>query len=348
MKFYNHTNINYLAKYIPKNSGVFVIIDKNVTEYFPKNRNFHFIPIDANERNKSLEYVYGIYKALIGFGADRDCFIIGVGGGVTTDITGFVASTYKRGVRFGFVPTTLLAQVDAAIGGKNGVNFSGYKNMIGTINQPEWIYVTTTFLRSLDERVFREGIAEMLKTFMIFDKGSYYEALAMAAVYKNKMPAAWQERELRREIALCGEMKMRLVAEDEKDRGSRRLLNLGHTFAHSIEAAGAKGNKAKGAGSFGVLHGEAVSMGMVIAAKVAEKLSLCTEKFVKELSNDLTMASLPVSCPVTATQLFSAIKADKKRSGEKICLILPKSIGRVVKKDIELKELQKVLREINY
>lgn len=340
MKFYNHKNINYLAKYIPKSSGVFVIIDKNVTEYFPKNRNFHFIPIDANERNKSLEYVYGIYEALMGFGADRDCFIIGVGGGVTTDLAGFVASTYKRGVRFGFVPTTLLAQVDAAIGGKNGVNFSGYKNMIGTINQPEWIYLTPAFLWSLDERVFREGVAEMVKTFMIFDKESYNSAVALASVFKNKNAAAWQEKELRRLIVLCGEMKMMLVVEDEKDRGNRRLLNLGHTFAHAIEKCAAD----KGADW---LHGEAVSVGMMIAAKVAEKLSLCSEKFVNTLRDDLLMASLPVSCPFTPTQLFSAIKADKKRSGESICLILPKTIGRVIKKNIELKELQKVLKEIN-
>ena len=342
MQLYNHKDINYLTKHIPQNSGVFVIIDKNVTEYFPNNRNFHLIPIDAKECNKSLKYIYGIYEALMEFGADRDCFIIGVGGGVTTDITGFVASTYKRGVRFGFVPTTLLAQIDAAIGGKNGVNFSGYKNMIGTINQPEWIYLTSAFLKSLDERVFREGIAEMLKTFMIFDKESYYQALALASVYKNNKPAGWQEKELKRLIALCGEMKMRLVAEDEKDRGKRRLLNLGHTFAHAIEAAVASGTTEV----YSVLHGEAVSIGMVIAAKVAEKLSLCTEKFVNEFRNDLIMASLPVSCPASAAQLFSAIKADKKRSGESISLVLPKSIGRIIQKKIELKELQKVLKEI--
>ena len=339
MKFYNHKNINYLTNHIPQNSGVFVIIDKNVTEYFPKNRNFHFIPIDANEQNKSLEYVYGIYEALMGFGADRDCFIIGVGGGVTTDLAGFVASTYKRGVKFGFVPTTLLAQIDASIGGKNGVNFSGYKNMIGTINQPEWIYLTSTFLRSLDKRVFREGFAEMLKTFMIFDKDSYNSAVALASVYKNKEASAWQERELRRLIALCGEMKMQLVLEDEKDRGNRRLLNLGHTFAHAIEKCAADKKE-------DWLHGEAVSVGMVIAAKVAEKLSLCSEKVVSILRDDLLMASLPVSCPFSASQLFSAIEADKKRSGESITLILPKTIGRVVKKKIELKELQKVLKEI--
>ncbi|MEG0518683.1 MAG: hypothetical protein RR555_07430 [Bacteroidales bacterium] len=173
-KIYTHKGLNELPKYIPQSSGVFVIIDNNLKPYYGKYfKMFPVIEINTSENNKTLSIVQFILERLLKLDADRNCFIIGVGGGITTDIAGFAASIYKRGVKFGFVPTTLLAQVDASIGGKNGVNFHSYKNIIGTITQPEWIYICSDVLQTLHSREFKAGIAEVLKTFILFDKEYY-------------------------------------------------------------------------------------------------------------------------------------------------------------------------------
>ena len=236
MKLYNSNNIKDIQSHIPKNSGIFAIIDNKVKDYFTDMENWNFYTISASESLKTLDTVSGIYSWLMKNNADRDCFIIGAGGGVTTDITGFVASTYKRGVRFALVPTTLLSASDAAIGGKNGVNHLGVKNMVGTITQPEWIWQSTVFFKTLEKRIFKEGIAEMLKTFILYDASYYEKAVHFFSHYSHSSPTKADERKLRELIRACADMKMKVVEKDEKDKGARMFLNLGHTFAHALES----------------------------------------------------------------------------------------------------------------
>ena len=156
---------------------------QHLAEHF---KEFPQICLNFSEQKKSLATIEVITDKLLEMGANRDALIVGVGGGITTDITGFVASIYKRGVKFAFVPTTLLAQVDASIGGKNGINFNSYKNILGTINQPEWIYICSDVLETLPDKEFKAGIAEVLKTFILFDKEQYRVAVDyFAAVAKE-------------------------------------------------------------------------------------------------------------------------------------------------------------------
>ena len=160
-------NLNGLQDLQPATGNVYVIIDKNLQHLAVHFKQFPIIIFEGGENNKLLENVSSLASSLLEAGADRDALIIGVGGGITTDITGFTASIYKRGVKFAFVPTTLLAQVDASIGGKNGVNLHSYKNILGTINQPEWVFICPELLRTLPEDEFKAGIAEVLKTFIL-------------------------------------------------------------------------------------------------------------------------------------------------------------------------------------
>ena len=172
-------DINNLHKLIPKNRDIFVIIDNNLKEYMPLFKEYRTIGIETSEEYKDYSTIERIISILLAKGADRKSFIVGVGGGITTDMAGFAASIYKRGIEFGFVPTTLLAMCDAAIGGKNGVNFGGFKNMIGTITQPQWVFISPEFLKSLPSREFKAGAAEALKTFMIYDREEYSKAVEL-------------------------------------------------------------------------------------------------------------------------------------------------------------------------
>ena len=265
--------------------------------------------IRASEEEKTLATVEHLIAGLLGLQADRDTLLIGVGGGITTDITGFTASVYKRGVKFGFVPTTLLAQVDAAIGGKNGVNFDRYKNMVGTFRQPEFVYIDTDFLQTLPRRTLLCGAAEMLKTFLLADARAYD-----AAVEHFRNPDAgpvptWMVRR-------AGEIKCDFVEQDPEDRGVRQLLNLGHTFGHAIEKCSSQ-----------YAHGEAVAIGIVMAADLACREGLLDPETAHRIRTDLQAVGLPVEPPVPEADLQEAILQDKKRQGAALRYVLPKRIG---------------------
>lgn len=264
--------------------------------------------VHACEEEKTFATVERLIGELLALEAGRDTMIIGVGGGITTDLAGFVASIYKRGVPFGLVPTTLLAQVDASIGGKNGVNFNGFKNMAGCFRQPEFVYIDTSLLATLPPRALRCGAAEMLKTFLIADAESYAEAVAVFSEKEPRVP----ERLVRR----AGEIKARLVAEDPLDHGVRRLLNLGHTFGHAIEKC-----------SSALQHGEAVAVGIVMAARMACEKGLLDEADAARIRTDLASVGLPVESPVPEEELRQAMRQDKKRSGAKEIFVLPDAIG---------------------
>lgn len=265
--------------------------------------------IRASEQEKTLATVERLVTELLALQADRDTMLIGVGGGIVTDITGFVAAIYKRGLKFGLVPTTLLAQVDAAIGGKNGVNFDRYKNMVGTFRQAEFVYIDTDFLRTLPVRELRCGAAEMLKTFLLADAEAYEAAVK---VFSGPTPEQVPVRLVRR----AGEIKFSLVEQDPEDHGVRQLLNLGHTFGHAIEKCSTQYE-----------HGEAVAIGIVMAARMACEKGLLSPEEAERIRRDIAACGLPVEPPVPETELQAAILQDKKRTGGTLKYVLPETIG---------------------
>lgn len=293
--------------------------------------------INASEQTKNMDTVLSICSFLLENNADRYSLVLGIGGGITTDMTGFAASIYKRGVKFAFVPTTLLAQVDAAIGGKTGVNFHQYKNMLGVIHQPEFTFICPEPLETLPERDFVSGSAELLKTF-ILDNGpenDRYESAChlLEKIHSTPDGVIKYSTRLLPFIISAAAVKAGVVSRDQFESGERRTLNLGHTFAHAIEHLSAE----KGTGE-GVAHGEAVAMGIVLAAKLSAALGIANSRLPERLARDFKRVGLPCSCPFPLEDMEKAMSLDKKAEGGKIHFILPQSIGHVIVKDLTVKE----------
>lgn len=308
------------------------------------------LEIEATEQSKSMDTVLGICEWLLGCGADRDALVVALGGGITSDMVGFAASIYKRGVRFAYVPTTLLAMVDAAIGGKTGVNFDKYKNMIGVIRQPEFTYINSSVLSSLPRRDLLSGAAEMLKTFIICNENDNYRK-ACDALSREDIDT----KELMPLIAAAAGVKAGVVSRDQFESGERRLLNLGHTFAHAIETLcrraaetsgtsgtsgtpgtpGTSGTEQVTVGKYDVTHGEAVAMGIVLAARLAERFSDRAEKgLAAALEADFRSCGLPVDCPFSMDEMAPVMAKDKKAEGGIVHFVLPWKIGQVTTEDI--------------
>ena len=323
---YISSDFSGLDALIPQGRRVFVVIDSNLKPFFGLFERYELIPIQTSEKVKTLATVEYIIEQLLDRGADRSSFLVGVGGGITTDLCGFAASVYKRGIRFGFVPTTLLAQVDASIGGKNGVNFHAYKNMVGTITQPEWIYICTDALRTLSPREFRAGIAEVLKTFILFDAEYYRKAVDYFARMEAHLRKAgtccggecvYGQEELTEIIRKTALYKCAVVERDAFEKGERRLLNLGHTLGHSIEKNS----------NFTLSHGHAVAIGMHLIAKVAERRGLAEKGLAETIRQALLHNNLPTSTSYTAEEIAAGVLKDKKRRGGEISFVLPTKIG---------------------
>jgi 3-dehydroquinate synthetase len=314
--------------------------------------------IEASEESKSMETVMEICGWLLENGADRDALVLAIGGGITTDMVGFAASIYKRGVRVAYVPTTLLAQVDAAIGGKTGVNFGGYKNMLGTIRQPEFTYLCPQVLESLPMEDFQSGAAEMLKTFMIEDEGNYDAAIRFLKNLTDDFMAACEEttlsdneehwpdilsgrlQEITPLIAAAAGVKAGIVSRDQFENGERRKLNLGHTFAHAIETlAHRRGDD--------VTHGEAVAMGMIQAAALSSKyaasdeswMEICDYSLYQRFEDDFLAVGLPINCPYKMADMAEIMSKDKKAEGGKIHFVLPAAVGDVRIVDLSVDEV---------
>ncbi len=272
--------------------------------------------LDASEKAKDMATVLDLCSWLLEAGADRSSLLLAVGGGITTDLAGFAACIYRRGIRFAFVPTTLLAQVDAAIGGKTGVNFLDFKNMLGVIRQPDFTFECAQVLRTLPRRDFLSGAAELLKTFLIDNTGNAYEK----AVAFLSAPA--DSATLQTLIAAAAKVKAGIVSRDEQERGERRCLNLGHTFAHAIE------HEARQAG-LDITHGEAVAVGILLAARLSEAMGLAPKGLAARLEADWTACGLPTSVPFDLGTLTAAMTKDKKAEGDTIHFVLLSSIGQV-------------------
>jgi len=320
-----------LGKYIPA-ENVVIITDVNVKRFYQNNFPPHpVITIQTGEKIKNLDTVRDIYEKLIEQGADRSTFIVGIGGGIVCDITGFVASTFLRGVNFGFVSTTLLSQVDASVGGKNGVNFKGYKNMIGVFNQPEFVICDLNLLSTLPEKEVLCGLAEIVKHAVIGDadlfqylEENYQNALALDAVVIERL------------VYDSVVIKSAIVNKDEKEKGERRKLNFGHTFGHAIEK------------TTGVRHGEAVSAGMVMASELSVKKRHLQAKDAQRIKNLLRDLKLPISLQADRKTVFDALRKDKKRQGDRINFVLLEDIGKSFVDQISIKELEDVLNDFYY
>lgn len=265
----------------------------------------------TSERRKNLKTVESLLEWLVRVGADRNALLLAVGGGITTDLVGFTACIYKRGVRYANVPTTLLAQVDASVGGKTGCNVASFKNMAGIIRQPEFTFINPDYIKTLSWKDFCCGYAEMLKTFIIADPVAYRDAVDLKDF--NLIGPLIEE---------AVRIKKEIVSADEFESGRRRVLNLGHTFGHAIEC------KSKGR----IPHGMAVAIGIVMAARLSEKEKIAKKGLADKIAADFESVGLPVKCKWSEDDLAEIIRTDKKAEDGRVHFVLPEDIGKVVVK----------------
>lgn len=378
-KIYSGQKITDVAGYLKGYPAVFVVADRQVKSSAEQVVKAHeeqklegtlphpsnLLLLDVSEENKSMSTVLEICKWLMDNDAGRNALLLAIGGGITTDMAGFAASIYKRGIRFAYVPTTFLSQVDAAIGGKTGVNFENYKNILGVIRQPEFTYICPEVLGTLPYRDFLSGAAELLKTFIIDNIGNNYEKAVevLSEIHGSidrKQAIASHLAEIEDLAAAAAKIKAGIVERDEFECGERRKLNLGHTFAHAIETVSMSRHNGSMSGhngaESGVSHGEAVAMGMIMAAKASERYynlasespsrleniagqndtatSEEAESLSSRLARDFSRCGLPTECPFPPESLSGAMKKDKKAENGIVHFVLIRAIGDVRIEDL--------------
>ena len=281
------------------------------------------------EGAKTLHTVERIHRKLLEWEMDRSSFVVGIGGGIVCDIAGFAASTYMRGVRFGFVPSTLLAQADAAIGGKNGVNVGGIKNIAGVFRQPEFVLADFAILATLPRRERLCGFAEIMKHALIADGGLFERLEGEAEALLALDPGV-----LHRALADSIRIKSAFVAADENESGERRKLNFGHTLGHAVEK------------ETGIRHGEAIAIGMAAAGRISAGRGMIPESDAERITALLSVSGLPVRIPVSPRRLIGAMKRDKKRRGDLVHLVLLSAIGRAEGVDLGYDELEGMIDDL--
>ena len=323
---------------------IFVVCDRAVAHLVPRlGLDVAVVELEASEEKKSLRTVEEICRALLEGGADRKSFVLALGGGIISDMAGFAASIYMRGIRFAYVPTTLLAMTDAAIGGKTGVNFLSYKNILGSFTEPCFTWMAAASLEGLPRREVLSGAAEMLKSFIIDNvDGAYSTALEFfrTASLPEKCDAATAARLLPLARAAAG-VKAGIVSRDFRESGERKLLNLGHSFAHAIEHLAQTGAD----GNVGISHGEAVSMGIVLAARLSCALGYAPKGFDSSLEADFASAGLRVKCPYAPRQLVQAMSRDKKAEAGMLSFVLMRGISDVFVEKLEPAKAMALLNE---
>ncbi len=320
----SHT-IFHIKKYVPDNQ-LFIITNTTVANLYRRKLDLlfkrHFktlwITIPDGERHKNLATCEKILVQLSKLGANRSSCLLALGGGVVGDITGFVASTYMRGIRYFQMPTTLLAQVDASIGGKTGVDLPTGKNLVGTFYQPSAVFIHTNFLKTLPDREFRCGLAEIIKYALIRDQKFW--GFLQDNVTKIRQRNAHVTTKM---ITTCCKIKAQIVTADEREQGQRMILNLGHTLGHAIEVLSRFKRWS---------HGEAVAMGLVFAARLSHQLGVSKKNLTPEIKALLRTFGLPTDCPRFSRGMFKkALRTDKKSNR----FILIKKIGKVIAAPVE-------------
>ncbi len=311
-----------LSNHLPPGRTI-LITDEHVGnlyhEQFPA---CDIITIGLGEKIKTLATIEDIFNQLIALEADRTTFIVGIGGGIVGDITGFAASTYMRGLGFGFVATSLLAQVDATVGGKNGVNFKGFKNMVGVFNQPQFVIADIEMLKTLSPAEVACGLAEIVKHACIVD-ADYFDYIDSQCDAIGRLDPEVMHKLVYDSVVI----KADVVNQDEREAGVRRKLNFGHTIGHALEK------------TLMISHGEAVSVGMVLAANLSWQKGLLSKAEVDRITTLLDRLNLPTQIDFDRQAVIDALGKDKKRESDHIKFVLLDGIGRSVIEDISLDEL---------
>lgn len=321
--------LSNLAAHLPDQPLV-IITDENVNAHyghaFPK---APVISIGTGEQIKTLATVETILNRLVSLGCDRSGFILGIGGGIVCDITGFVASIFMRGVDFGFVSTSLLSQVDASVGGKNGVNLSAFKNMAGVFNQPRFVICDPDMLKTLPRPEIANGLAEIVKTALIADAGM------LAFIENNQTKALALDPEIIFHLVSdCVAIKARVVQQDEKESGERRKLNFGHTLGHAIEKLDPAG------------HGRAISRGMAAAVLFSAKKAWLSPQDVGRISSLLHGLGLPTNLNYDAAQIIAAAGRDKKKQGDFLQFVFLDAIGSARVNKISFQEMNTFIQSV--
>jgi 3-dehydroquinate synthase len=318
--YYFEGKISQIKEAIGSAKTIFVT-DENVFAAQDKQfRNKSTIVLKAGEEHKNQSTVDSVIKQLIEMEADRKTVLVGVGGGVVTDITGYVASVYMRGIPFGFVPTSLLAMVDASIGGKNGIDVGVYKNMVGVIRQPSFLLFDPSLLQTLADNEWKNGFAEIIKHASIRDAAMFKQLQENDLAFYQK-----KKKDLSSLIRRNALLKTKVVQQDEFEKGDRKLLNFGHTLGHALE------------NQYDFSHGQAISIGMAYASKLSQKIA--GFKNVEKVVALLNQYGLPTFTEFDKDKVINVLKMDKKKTRDSINFILLEKVGKAFIKEISIKEL---------
>ncbi len=326
---YFDTDFSYAENLVVKENAV-IITDENIAAlYAEKFAGWKTIVLKAGEEHKQQSTVDYVIDELIKLQADRGTIVVGVGGGVVTDIAGYAASIYMRGVKCALVPTSILAMVDACIGGKNGVDVGMYKNLVGTIRHAEFLLYDYSFLKTLPTAEWVNGFAEIIKHACIKDENLF-------KLLENNSLEDFQNssEEIAKLIKKNVQIKYNIVSNDEFETGERKLLNFGHTLGHAIENI------------YKLPHGNTVSIGMAAACKISEEINNFSSEESKRIINLLRKYDLPVDLKFDKERVWDVLLMDKKKSGDAMNFILLDKIGEGIVKRIPLLELKKLFEII--
>ncbi len=305
-----------------------ILTDEHVFQGHQKKlKGWNTIVIQAGEAYKVQATVDSVIEQLITMGADRKTFLIGIGGGVVTDIAGYVAAIYMRGISCGFIPTSILAMVDASIGGKNGIDVGLYKNLVGTIRQPQFLLYDYSLLKTLPDEEWTNGFAEIIKHAAIKDAALFRE------LEKNKLNTYKKDKValaklIRRNVVI----KSDVVEKDEFEQGDRKMLNFGHTLGHAIENL------------YQLSHGQAISIGMVAASLISEEYTDFSD--TDRIIATLKRYGLPTQMDFDGKEVMNVLKMDKKKVKDSMAYVLLNKIGQAAVKTIPIVQLEKLLQSI--
>jgi 3-dehydroquinate synthase len=326
-RFYFDIDFSYVEKLVTKDKAI-LITDENVfKDHKKKFTGWNTVVLNPGEEYKVQSTVDEVIEQLINFGADRKTFLIGIGGGVVTDLTGYVAAIYMRGLPFGFIPTTVLAMVDAAIGGKNGIDVGVFKNIVGTIRQPQFLLYDFSFLLSLPRSEWINGFAEIIKHACIKDEKLF-------KLLEKKKISEYQKdfKALAALIKKNVQIKATVVQQDEFETGDRRLLNFGHTLGHAIE------------NMYELSHGQAISIGMAAACRISQQLNGFKEEH--RVIGLLDKYGLPTLADFDKRKAMEILKMDKKKVSNSLNYVVLEKIGRAAVKEIPLTKLEELVNQL--
>lgn len=329
VEYWLNSSLRQLRHLAPPSGSILITDEEVAALHGPKLGDYRMIVMPAGEANKSWKTVEDLSRELIRLEAHRKTMLVGLGGGMVTDITGFLAATYMRGVPFGFVPTTLLGLVDAAIGGKNGVNIGVHKNMLGTIRQPRFILHDLTLLDTLKDEEWSNGFAEIIKYGCIADVRILTMLKEQDISFYKKYPDKLAEL-----VNGCVDVKNKIVHADEGEHGVRRLLNFGHTAGHAFETL------------YHLKHGQAVALGMLVACRVSEQVTGLQPAAKQQLEQILQRYQLPVSLDYETDRIMEVLRMDKKRNDTDLDYVVIEKLGKGTTKTLPFGLIEQTLQSL--